>query len=134
VSDEKPRMLMLGELQDLAASVARNAAPAFAAAGWEWRDGGVPDEAQIAANVMHLIENAAHNMGGSTSSGRFMVSRYIEEGLNVEVCDVELHVGSLPAYGERALSDHPGADATATADASCNPKPALPGDREEERT
>lgn len=41
-----------GELEDLAVEVAGRAAPVFRAMGWEWRDIGVPGEAQIAATLL----------------------------------------------------------------------------------
>lgn len=82
-----------GELEDLAATVARRTAPVFKAMNWEWRDVGVPDEAQIASCVSRLLTEAAKDPGSTHSTGRFSVSYWIEEPH--ECVDVSLQVGEL---------------------------------------
>lgn len=77
--------------QDLAAEAARRAAPAFAAAGWEWRDIGVPDVAAIAASIAPDAESI--DFEGSRSCGRLHVIREIDNGY--ETIGVSLDLASV---------------------------------------
>lgn len=81
-----------GELEDLAVEVAGRAAPVFRAMGWEWRDIGVPGEAQIAATLSRLISQAEEKDDCTMASGRFEVHHWWEDGW--EQYSVVLELGS----------------------------------------
>jgi hypothetical protein len=95
--------ISLGTRGDLAAKAARLAAPVFNAAGWEWRDIGVPDEADIAASLAPTVERI--DFEGSIGSGRLHVVRSVEDGHETISVLLELASGTAPLPGLQAESD-----------------------------
>lgn len=116
-----PARLTDEALETLANDVARRCAPVFAAAGWTYAnwsgDRWVPTETHLAETVARLLDNAGANVfsddGGSSSSGRFWVSRWIDEDENAEFCSIQLEVGFSDSP-EPEAAGHPRASASAS--------------------
>lgn len=92
-SERKP--IMPNKLTAMAATAARRAAPVFVANNWHYGGGPgnppfVPDVAYLAASLAAMLEHAASADVGSTSSGRFTVTRWYEEGDPQERAEITL--------------------------------------------
>ena len=101
-----------GLLDDLAARAARRLAPVYAAAGWKWRDQGVPDQAQLASAIRACMANI-EDQEGSSATGRFQVDHHFEDGydnwsVSVEAAHALYKPGEL--LTEEPVSEVPSPD------------------------
>lgn len=86
---------MPNELKKLAVDAARLASPVFKLNGWTYGGIGVPDEAELAATVLQLLEHAGTPASsGRVGSGRFWIHRYVDEG-EQEHAHVTLDLGHI---------------------------------------